>query len=183
VKRGSDMDGDSARPRVQAWRDAFDQSFVRAPVDDAATLHDYLAIQAGGGRYALRLGEVAGLQALRILTPCPSRHPELLGLSSFRGTVLPVYDLRVLLGAGGARQRPVWWIVAQGGPLGLAFDVFERHLRLSGEAIAHAGAADSRLFTGETLRTDEQLRPIVSIPAILEGVREIVQRQRAPDHE
>ena len=170
------MDGDSARPRVQAWRDAFDQSFVRAPVDDAATLHDYLAIQAGGGRYALRLGEVAGLQALRILTPCPSRHPELLGLSSFRGTVLPVYDLRVLLGTGTPRQRPAWWIAARAGPLGLAFDVFERHLRLPADAIAQAGVADARLLAQEALRDGEQLRPVVSIPSILERIREIVDR-------
>ena len=180
MKRDDELD--DAHTRVLAWREAFDQSFVRAPEDKAVELHDYLAIQAGGGRYALRLGEVAGLQALKSLTPCPSRRAELLGLGSFRGKVLPVYDLRVLLGTGAARERPAWWVAARDGPLGLAFDVFECHLRLPGDAIAGAGAADSRLFTGETLRSGEQLRPIVSIPSILQHVREIVrQQQPAPN--
>lgn len=175
-----DDEPDNAQTRALAWREAFDQSFVRAPEDKKVELHDFLAIQAGGGRYALRLSEVTGLQALKSLTPCPSRRAELLGLSSFRGQVLPVYDLRVLLGSGTARERPAWWVAARDGPLGLAFDVFECHLRLPGDAIARAGAADSRMFTGETLRSGEQLRPIVSIPSILQRIREIVQQQQRP---
>src|ERR1700743_1105470 len=115
-----DDEPDDARTRALEWRESFARSCVRAPKDKAVELHDYLAIQAGGGRYALRLGEVAGLQALKSLTPCPSRRAELLGLSSFRGTVLPVYDLRVLLGAGAGRTQPAWWIAARDGPLGLA---------------------------------------------------------------
>ena len=186
MKRDGGIDGADVQAQTQAWREAFDQSFVHAPQGKAIELHDYLAIQAGSERYALRLNEVAGLQALKRLTPCPSRRAELLGLSSFRGKVLPVYDLRVLLGVGvgmdgGAREQPAWWIAAKDGPLGLAFDVFERHLRLPDDAIARAGAADSRLFTGETLRSDDQLRPIVSIRSILQSIRDMVQQHRAPD--
>ena len=181
MKRGDEPDNTAAQARALAWRESFDQSFVRAPEDRTVELHDYLAIQAGGGRYALRLTEVAGLQALDGLTPCPSRRAELLGLSSFRGKVLPVYDLSALLGTGAERKRPAWWIAARDGPLGLAFDVFEHHLRLPGNAVARAGAADACLFTGETLHSEELVRPIVSIPSILQHIREIVQQHPTPN--
>ncbi len=163
--------------RATRWREAFDQSFASTPQDAALELHDYLAIQAGQGRYALRLTEVAGLQALSSLTPCPTRRAELMGLSIFRGNVLPVYDLRVLLGAAGAgHEAPAWWVAVKDAHLGLAFDVFERHLRLPVEASSRASAADVRLYTSETLRSEGQLRPIVSIHAILLSIQNMVQR-------
>jgi chemotaxis signal transduction protein len=171
------MDEKLSMTQALQWRTAFDQSFAQAPCDATVDLHDYLAIRAGEGSYALRLGEVAGLQMLNSLTPCPSRRTELLGLSTFRGNVLPVYDLRVLLGAASsaAQQAPAWWIAVKDEPLGLAFDVFERHLRLPGEAVARASTADARLYTGQTLRSDGQLRPIVSIDSILLSIKEMVR--------
>ncbi|WP_077037039.1 chemotaxis protein CheW [Pelomonas sp. KK5] len=170
-------DGDTATlARAQQWREAFDEAFVRAPVEDSSDMHDYLAIRAGSGSYALRLDEVGGLQTLGGLTPCPTRRAELLGLCSFRATVMPVYDLRVLLGSGGGGEAPAWWVAVNGAPLGLAFDVFERHVRLPDSAIAKARGADARLYTGETLRCEGQLRPIVSIQSILLNIREAVQQ-------
>ncbi len=169
-------DGEISLTRASQWREAFDQSFARAPEDGTVDLQDFLAIRAGDGSYALRLAEVAGLQTLSSFTPCPSRRAELLGLSTFRGNVLPVYDLRVLLGAGGGQQAPAWWVAVKDAHLGLAFDVFERHLRLPTTTIARADEGDERLYTGETLRCDGQLRPIVSINSILLNIQDMVRQ-------
>ena len=167
---------DDMLARARQWREAFDQSFAAAPLEAEGASDDYLAISVGSMGYALRLADVAGLQVLGSLTPCPSARRELLGLCSFRGSVLPVYDLRVLLGASaGQQQGRAWWVVAKDAPLGLAFDVFERHLRLPAGACSQASAGDTRQYAAETLRCDGQLRPVVSVAAILADIRDMVQ--------
>ena len=172
-------------PHSQAdqWRQAFDLSFAAAPRDVVLVQHDFLAVRIGASDYALRLDEVAGLQTLKALTPCPSRQRGLLGLVSFQGDVLPIYDLCALLGhapAAGPARLPGWWIATKGAPLGLAFDTFERFLRLPPEAVGHAGDTDARAHCAETLRCDERLRPLISIASILRDIRATVQAQQPP---
>lgn len=182
----TDAARDSFQARAATWREDFDRAFAAAPVDDKVVLQDFLALRIGeGGLYALRLGEVAGLQPLKALTPFPSERRELLGLGSHRGEVLPIFDLRALLGHDSREpgQLPGWWVVVQGAPLGLAFDVFERHLRLPPEALAAASAEDAHLYSGETLRSDGQLRAIVSIGAILDDIRRQAGSQQKPSKE
>ncbi len=173
------LDEQASLTRAAQWREAFDQSFIRAPVDAATELHDYLAIRAGDTGYALRLAEIGGLQLLTGLTPCPSRRAELLGLSTFRGNVLPVYDLRVLLGVGvGSGDQQGAGLV--GGGEGRAAGPGLRRLPAppapAHEASTRASVADARLYTGETLRSEGQLRPIVSIEAILLSITHMVQQ-------
>lgn len=182
-----DTEQESFQARAAHWREAFDQSFAAAPSDEVAVLEDFLALRIGEtGLYALRLDEVAGLQTLKALTPFPSERRELLGLGTYRGEVLPIFDLRVMLGHEVSGKAPGWWVVVQGASVGLAFDAFERHLRLPPDALARASTEDARLYSAETLRSDGQLRPIVSIAAILKDIRRQVgqsQQQQQPSQE
>lgn len=174
---------ETSQSQAAQWRQAFDRSFAAAPRDVETVQQDFLAIRIAASDYALRLEEVAGLQTLKALTPCPMRHRGLLGLVSFRGHVLPIYDLRALLGhsaAAGPARLPGWWVAVKGAPLGLAFDAFERFLRLPPEAVGQAAAADVRAHSAETLRCDEQLRPLVSIASVLRDIRAVVQAQQPP---
>jgi chemotaxis signal transduction protein len=174
---------DSLADRAAQWRLAFDQSFAQAARGHAAALEDFLAIGVGGIACALKLAEVAALQPLRAVTPCPGSRQELLGLCSFRGAVLPVYDLRRLLGhqvetdgRQGAAEVPAWLVVAKAAPVALAFDRFEGHLRLPLEASTRPAVADgAQRHLGQVLRSGAQLRPIVSLASVVSDIEAIAR--------
>lgn len=116
--------------RAAALRAQFDHGFAVAPSDDAAATTDYLAIRAGAAPHALRLADLAGLFADHRIAPLPSDVPGLLGLAGFRGAIVPVYDLRRLLGCSTAAP-PRWLVIAACEPVGFAFDALDGHLRLT----------------------------------------------------
>ncbi len=157
-------------------RQNFDQAFAQAPAGAGAPTQAFLAIQIGGDSYALRLRDVSGLFADKKIVPLPSQSPDLLGIASFRGALIPVYDLRILLGypAGAA---PRWLVlVAQAAPISLAFDQLDGYLDLLPEAIAPAaGAEQKRQYLAETLNAAGVIRPVVSVTSIVETIRRRTQ--------
>ena len=161
-------------PGAAQLRHDFDQSFAQAPPPDAAGTDDYLAIRLGADPHALRLAEIASLAPLEAPTPVPGPCPELLGLTGFRGRLVPVYDLRALLGHA-APALPRWRVIALAWPVALAFDGFEGHLRLPRQAVAAAPAqARASLHVREVLHTPGAVagvRPIVSLESVLETIR------------
>jgi len=84
--------------RSTELRRAFDRSFSEAPVTRATELDDLLDIRVGLDPYAIHLDQVTGVFADKPVTPLPGSFPELLGIAGFRGAIVPVYDLRTLLG-------------------------------------------------------------------------------------
>jgi hypothetical protein len=137
-------------------------------VPRAGATEDFLAVRAGGRPYALRLAHIAGLFAGRAVTPLPSSAPALLGAAGFRGNVVAVYDLRVLL-AEPADAAPGWLALPAAVPgLALAFDGFEGHFRVARGEATPAPA--------ELIEIAGVIRPIVDVPAVSAG---IVDRARA----
>jgi purine-binding chemotaxis protein CheW len=68
-------------------------------VEVEETLHvDHVVVRLGGGRYGLSAPDVAEVTPLPGLTRVPSTAPWLCGVGNWRGHVLPVVDLRPLLG-------------------------------------------------------------------------------------
>ena len=57
-----------------------------------------VVLRLGGSRYGLGMEEVAEVVALPAVTRLPAAPAWLLGLANWRGRVLPVLDLRPLLG-------------------------------------------------------------------------------------
>lgn len=166
-------DAERRAGKAEELRQAFDRSFAEARGEGAATLEDLLAIRAGGQRYAVRLAEIAGIHAARTITPVPGPVRELLGIAAFRGAMVAVYDLPALLGheGGGA---PRWMVLSRGAAaVALAIGELEGHLRLPREALASAaGAAGPHRHVKEIARIEEGARPIVSLPSVLEAIRE-----------
>src|SRR5688572_94281 len=116
-------------------RSAFDRSFAESIAASPPPQLDMLAIRVAEHRYALRLSEVLAVHADRRLVPVPSALPELLGLAGLRGVVVPVYDLRRLLGYA-AGVAPRWLaLVRAPAPFAVAFEQFEAHLRLPETAL------------------------------------------------
>ncbi len=125
---------------AEALRREFDAGFALEPGRLEARI-DVLAIRAGRA-CALRLRAVEALLLTPRITPAPSRAPELLGLAGVRGAVLPVFDLRALLGLGAA-EAPRWMVVAGSPAFALAFEENEGCLRVPISAVsADAGGAD-----------------------------------------
>ncbi len=59
---------------------------------------DLLVLRVAGERYGLPPDAVREVAEIRRLTPLPHAPPQLLGLTSRDGAIVPVFDLRVVLG-------------------------------------------------------------------------------------
>jgi purine-binding chemotaxis protein CheW len=152
-------------------RNAFDRSFAEAPRVGAEQSEDFLSIRAGPDAYAVRLAEVSGLFAGRKVTRLPNADAECLGIAGFRGTLVPVFDLRVLLGYPAA-DVPRWLVVTAAAPAALAFDTFDGHLRLPRAAIAREGGGEgARPHVREALRDGRLVLPVVDATSILNAIR------------
>src|SRR5260370_41047957 len=84
-------------PKVAELRSVFDQARA-APFSSGAEEHteDLLAIRVSRDAYAIRVSEIAGLATDRNIVAFPTPIPELLGVASIRGALVPVYSLAML---------------------------------------------------------------------------------------
>jgi chemotaxis signal transduction protein len=169
-------------------RAAFDRAFAEPFRLDAPASESLLAIRAGNEPFALRLAEIAGLFADRKISHVPGNMPALLGLAGFRGALVPVYSLQVLLAHAAARAAagvPRWIVLAAAAPVAFAFEVLEGQLRVSPEAILpeailpEASAPEAVLPEASAIpggRVKEFVRaahfagPILHLPSLFDGI-------------
>jgi chemotaxis signal transduction protein len=170
--------------RLDRLRSDFDRSFAE-PVRNHDIEHvELLAIRAGDRPYALRLSQTAGLFPDRPVTPLPGPLAALLGLAGFAGTVVPVYDLAVLVGHPVA-ERPRWLVLAAGSPpLGLAFHELDGHVRVEAGAIVDEAAGDGRRGSLRGMvELPDGVRPIVDVPAARAAVHTLAGHTQLTDEE
>lgn len=74
------------------------RSLARPPSESRQGGGADLVLRVSGERYAIAAEDVLAASALTRLTPLPHAPPELAGLTSRAGRVLPVFDLRAVLG-------------------------------------------------------------------------------------
>lgn len=156
--------------RVVELRSAFDRGFA-APLNvNAAAKNDLLAARIGEVLCAIRLAEIAGLFVDRKLTRVPGGHAALLGIAGFRGALIPVYSLGVLLGHSGS-HAPRWLVIAVGAPVAFAFDAFEGHLRAFADVIVpQQSQAPKRGYAPDFICTDGLMRPVLHLPSIISAL-------------
>lgn len=168
---------------AEQLREVFDQSFTRAVGTSAARWQDFLQIRLDGHVHVLLLDEVSCLQPLNWMTPIPGPLPALIGIIGHKGEILPLYDLRILLGRS-ATVAPRWMVVSRQTNVALAFDAFDKHLRHPDEAVAQPAGAQA---AGDHIRThlqaDGQNWPIVSLVSvgnsIEQAARQCAQQQES----
>ena len=93
--------------------------------------------------------------------------PSLLGLVALRGSVVPVYDLRILLGHA-AGPLPSWFALVRGAsPLGVAFDALDALLRLPAASLVAAKSSEGAgRFTPGSVVTPSGPRPLIHLPSL-----------------
>jgi chemotaxis signal transduction protein len=156
--------------RAKTLHDSFDRAFAEPARLDITPMQDLLAIRIGEDVFAIRLSEIAGLYASKKITRLPGGDPALLGLAGFRGTMHPVYSLATLLGRS-AEASPRWLVIAAAVPLALAFDGFERHLRVALATIRPSDASmKDQPFARDFVPVQQFVRPILHLPSILDVI-------------
>jgi purine-binding chemotaxis protein CheW len=152
--------------RAAELRREFDRAFAEPIQLGQTRTEDFLAIRMGGQPCAIRLSEISGLFADKKITRVPGGHAALRGIAGFRGAMLPVYDLQMLIGRGGS-QAPRWLVIGKAAPVALAFDGFERQLRVSPEAIMPQSArAGMQTCARDYLHTPDFSGPIIDLAAV-----------------
>ena len=147
-------------------REQFDRSFALPPSLPAAGSVNLLTIRIGAEPYAIRLADIRGLHADRRILEVPGPMPELLGVTNFRGQIVPVYQLTTLLGKAAA-GAPRWMVLVQGSaPLAFAFEAFESHICASAEQLIAAADAGGRGQQCEAVRTAGGVVPVLAIAAL-----------------
>lgn len=116
--------------RARDLRTAFDAAFSRPPPEPQPGAIDLLRIHVGADRYVVAMSEVAAVHVDRHVCPVPSAAPALLGLVAVRSAIVPLYDLRAILGIT-ATGVPRWCLVARAASAAFAFDAFEGLERVS----------------------------------------------------
>lgn len=160
----------------------FDRSFAEPVLESAPAGEDFLALKLDDALHAVRLAEVAQLLPLVALTPLPGPQPALLGVMGLRGVrggLVPVYDLRMLLGRPAARI-PRWALVAAGEPtVAFAFDSFEGHLRLGGATgLREAEGHGSQRHVRELVQAGERISPVVCLASLRESIQSSVRQHQ-----
>jgi len=161
----------SLRATLADLRREFDQGFAEPPHGKGAPAEGFLAVRVDGDAYALRTREIAGLFKDRRLVALPSAVPELLGLASFRGILVPVYDLGPMLGRRSAQASPWLVLTLDREPVGLAFEAFEGQVSARREDVAEAGPHRARFHVREAMTSLDPVRPIVEVASVVEAIR------------
>jgi purine-binding chemotaxis protein CheW len=149
---------------------AFDSAFAHPPPTKASAGRDFIAIALGAASYALELGELAGIYSNKKITRIPSQAAGLLGIAGFRGAILPVYDLAVLIGLA-PLEKPRWLGVAAKAGIAIAFEAFDGHLRVMTENIApNTSTEGGRQHVRHLVRAADGIRAVVSLSSALKKI-------------
>jgi chemotaxis signal transduction protein len=173
--------------RALLLRREFDASFSEPTRTRRTASIDLLAIRVGADAYALRLSAVAGLFVDRKVTRLPGASPDCLGIAGFRGAVVPVYDLRVLMGHEGGGVPPRWLVVVAAAAVALAFDATDCTLRLPAEAVAGAAPGEAVApHVREVVRSaasGADLRPLIDLDSVVESIRRRARQASIPSRQ
>ena len=159
--------------RATELRTAFDRAFAEAPRGPRMETLDLLRIQLGGESHVVALSEVAALHVDQHVCPVPTPATELLGVMAVRAAIIPVFDLRAILGIR-SDAPPRWCILAREIGSAFAFDGFAGMLRVSSGPVA---SAEPGFVRGVVLHEGRSY-PLISLTAVASFLDERWAKER-----
>lgn len=169
--------------KVAELRHSFDETWA-APFSEATEeLPDsLLSIRVSGDAYAIKVSEIVGLVTGRKIVSVPAPIPELLGLAGIRGTLVPVYSLKAILGYGSDDEQPRWLALCGTEEcFAVAFHEFEGYLRIARGELYPVEQNDAvRTHVKEVARGRGAVLAVVSIPLVRESIQERCRRSSVP---
>jgi chemotaxis signal transduction protein len=151
------------KARAADLRREFDQGFAAAVAAALRNEVNLLAISLAEMPYALNLADIGSVYANKKITPIPAKAPGLLGIAGFRGVILPVYDLSVMLGLPRI-ERPRWFAVVAKADLVVAFETFDGYLRVPAQdVIANDAREGGREHVSHLLKSADGIRAVIDL--------------------
>lgn len=143
---------------------------------------DLVAFHLAGERYGLEAARVLEVVPWRGLTPVPGLPPVHLGVVNNRGRILPVLDLRRLLGLAGHDLSEAGKVIAVEGA-GMAFGLYADGvigvLRVDARALAPPPASLPRAELGLLRGITEDLVTVLDAEALARDPRIVVNEEAA----
>ena len=133
--------------------------------------YDALLIKAGDQTYALPLLKIQEIRGWSPVSPLPDTDTCCLGVLNLRGSVLPVFDARLILGKPTPEptaQNVIVVASVQSKPVGMLVDSVSDIVPIDGDTVArpeHHENWSSRLIDG-VATVDERLIPLLSLETI-----------------
>ncbi|HYA26710.1 MAG TPA: chemotaxis protein CheW [Thermodesulfovibrionales bacterium] len=143
-------------PAVEKDEKRTEKESLPAAEDNAGSLVDLLTFTLANEDYAFRIEDVEEIVRPQRVTSIPKASPALLGITSLRGKIIPVIDLRKMLSldgdAGDERRQKILILKGLKGPFGAMIDRVVGVIRLPASGIvdtpAHLPDAKMKFIEG-----------------------------------
>jgi len=143
-------------PAVEKDEKRTEKESSPAAEDNAGSLVDLLTFTLANEDYAFRIEDVEEIVRPQRVTSIPKVSPALLGITSLRGKIIPVIDLRKMLSldgdAGDERRQKILILKGLKGPFGAMIDRVVGVIRLPASGIvdtpAHLPDAKMKFIEG-----------------------------------
>ena len=129
-------------------------------------------ITLSGGTFALDLQSVREVFPVKSITPVPGMPSVLVGVTNLRGVVLPIVDVRSLLGltTAGPPSKFVVVLAHGGNQVGVLTDRVPEIRTVEQDQFlpaAQAGQVEARPFVSTILRVEDRLGGLLELPTLL----------------
>jgi chemotaxis signal transduction protein len=158
-------------------REEFDREFGR-PVRALTTEYvEFLGFRAGGGAYAVDLGDVSIVHEIRHVTRVPSAQQGFEGLVTVLDDLVAVYDLAALLEGAKSDSARRWLLVSRkDSQVGFAVQAVDGYLRTPRSKIVSQRDRKSREdFVRDAIDEEEGVRRIVDFGALIAYIRTTIE--------
>lgn len=158
--------------KAEELRSVFRQAYER-PIDiRKSDTVAFLRVLIVGEPFALRVSEIAEVQAKPKITWLPTQSREFLGVTSLRGEMIPVYSLGELIGRSASEARDGWLIyLRHSAPVGVFISEYGGFVEASPQQVY------SRL-----LNIGGQVHSIIELADIINRIESIAGTKETGTH-
>jgi len=171
------------------------RSLTRRSVHDvaeaSASAQDYLTFAIDSQVYGIDILSVREIRAWTDVTNLPNTPEFVRGIINLRGTIVPIYDLRVRLGGGitkPTRMHVVIVVVAANGTFGLLVDSVSDILSIEDrdlQPVPETDASSDYRFLAAIVANDDRMVAIIDMNKLVTGqaaqqLQQISQQTAAP---